>query len=103
MSKLEAEDPEKAKALKHQKQYQASILRAQGVTVKDDAKMLKNAIRKAEKRTKKSQKEWKERSKDVKQALKNKQIKRNENLAARAKGKKKKGRPGFEGSGTFLN
>lgn len=103
IAKLEVEDPEKAKEVKQQRAYKASILRAQGVTVKDDRKMLKNAIKKSERKSKKSQKEWKERTKEVNGTMKEKQIKRTENLKARNKGKKKKGRPGFEGSTAFLN
>jgi len=106
ISTLEQDDPERAKEIKTQKAFKAAIARSQGVAVKDDARLLKNAIRRQKAKTKKSQKEWKTRTKEVAQHAKERQVKRVQNLKERNAGKKKKkGRAGFEGTGSaaFLN
>lgn len=106
---LENVDAEAAKRIKMESGFEASMMRVQGVAVRDDPAMLKKAIKKREKSKEKSQKMWKERKKTVTNAIMTKQKKRVENLAARgtkAKSKAKKralNRPGFEGGGGFLN
>jgi hypothetical protein len=116
MAKLAEEDPEAAAAKKSEIAWKKAILRADGVKVKDDPKLLKKMIKRKEYTKKKTVKEWKERVSTVKKGLGMKQKKRTTNLQERAKakvekrinrGKKPKSaatkgskkRPGFEGGG----
>ena len=81
--------------------------RAAGEKVKDDASLLKKALKRHEGQKKKSEKEWTERKEGIQKGIEMKQKKRTDNLAKRkeekgskhSKGKSKKvKRPGFEGS-----
>lgn len=108
LAKLAAKDPEAAKEAKRQDAIKSSLLRMQGVTVKDDIKLLKKKLKQSDKGRQKSQKEWKARGTAIAEATKQKQMKRNENLKNRAlntkKAVKKRSRPGFESGATkFLN
>jgi len=107
LTTLEVENPEKAKELKQQKAIEASLLRVQGVTVKDNISMLKKAVKKSEKSKQKSNKEWKRRQTTIDNAIKEKRQKKQENLDSRAKNTKKaikkRNRPGFEAATSFLN
>lgn len=107
LAKLEATDPEKAAVIKQKIAVKKAALRLEGVTVKDDIKLLKKNIKKAEAGKKKSRKAWKEREDDVKAHIKQKQSSREENLKNRAlntkRAQKRKARPGFEGAAKFLN
>ncbi|TXT10769.1 hypothetical protein VHUM_02274 [Vanrija humicola] len=89
--------------------------RAAGGKVADDEKVLKKAVKREEKRKAKGGKEWVERKRTLEKAQAASIKKRNDNIAARADGKRnkrlgikdkgdkkaggksKKGRPGFEG------
>ena len=81
--------------------------RAAGEKVKDDASLLKKALKRHEGQKKKSEKEWTERKEGIQKGIEMKQKKRTDNLAKRreekgtkhSKGKTNKvKRPGFEGS-----
>lgn len=79
--------------------------RAHGERVKDDASLLKKALKRQEKQKSKSEKEWDNRIEGVRSSQEAKQKKRTENLQKRKdekhsknSGSKKIKRPGFEGS-----
>lgn len=119
LAKLAQEDPEAAAAKKSEIAWKKAILRADGVKVKDDPKLLKKMIKRKEYTKKKTVKEWKERVNTVKKDQGQKQKKRQNNLTERSaakvakrinRGKKPKAaggakggkgggkkRPGFEG------
>ncbi|GAB4836428.1 hypothetical protein Ancab_001340 [Ancistrocladus abbreviatus] len=103
--KLEQEgkkDPEKAK--KHAWKVVAD--RAMGKKVHDNTKLLKQSIRKEERKHKKSVEKWKERTKTTEMRKQEKQEKRKENIKSKIEQKKRRKiekrekklmRPGFEG------
>lgn len=121
LAKLEAQkvrlaglDKDKRKEVLEKETWLAARKRAEGEKVRNDEALLKKAVKRKEKTKKRSEKEWADRSDGVKMAQKQKQQRREKNLRERkevkmagragkkGKGKgpaKKKGRPGFEGSG----
>jgi len=102
--------------------FERAMLKAEGVKMKDDPKLLKKAIKRDEKEKKRSQGKWKDRSDKVTLEKKDKQDKRKQNIKEWHAGRKTKGakgktpakakdkggksplRPGFEGKKKgFLN
>ncbi|KAF4456577.1 ribosomal rna-processing protein 14 [Fusarium austroafricanum] len=113
--RLQELDAEKRADIAEKDVWLTARRRAEGEKIRDDEALLKRAVKRKEAAKKKSEKAWRERSDGVKQAQKDRQRKREENLQARrdnkllgkagkkkkkgaAGGAKKKGRPGFEGS-----
>ncbi|KAJ3327975.1 hypothetical protein HDU76_010815 [Blyttiomyces sp. JEL0837] len=101
-------DPEKAAAIESKEKWSKVMKMADGEAVKDDITLLKKSLKRKEKSKQASSKEWKERKSTVAKSIMDRQKRRNENLKARAEGKKtvkgkppggvkKKARPGFEG------
>ncbi|KAG0533970.1 hypothetical protein BDA96_04G238400 [Sorghum bicolor] len=95
-------DPEKASKIA----WDTARRRAAGEKVHDDPKLIKESLKKEEKRQQKHAAQWKERQKTVDKQKKEKQKKRTENIRDRAhqkkmrkieKREKKLMRPGFEG------
>ena len=95
-------DPEKASKIA----WDTARRRAAGEKVHDDPKLIKESLKKEEKRQQKHAAQWKERQKTVDNQRKEKQKKRTENIRDRAhqkkmrkieKREKKLMRPGFEG------
>lgn len=95
-------DPEKASKIA----WDVARRRAAGEKVHDDPKLIKESLKKEEKRQQKHAAQWKERQKTVDKQRKDKQKKRTENIRDRAQQKKmrkiekrekKLMRPGFEG------
>jgi len=95
-------DPEKASKIA----WDTARRRAAGEKVHDDPKLIKESLKKEEKRQQKHAALWKERQKTVDNQRKEKQKKRTENIRDRAhqkkmrkieKREKKLMRPGFEG------
>jgi hypothetical protein len=95
-------DPEKASKIA----WDTARRRAAGEKVHDDPKLIKESLKKEEKRQQKHAAQWKERQKTVDKQRKEKQKKRTENIRDRAhqkkmrkieKREKKLMRPGFEG------
>ena len=96
------QDPEKANKIA----WDTARRRAAGEKVHDDPKLIKESLKKEEKRQQKHAAQWKERQKTVDKQRKEKQKKRTENIRERAnqkkmrkieKREKKLMRPGFEG------
>ncbi|KAL6898799.1 SURF6 domain-containing protein [Trichoderma evansii] len=116
--RIEELDTEKRKDIEEKESWLNARRRAQGEKVHDDEAMLKKAVKRKEANKKKSEKAWKERATGVAQAQHERQKKREENIkqrredkllkrsgkkkkkgsAGKSAGKKKGGRPGFEGS-----
>ncbi|RCH85714.1 hypothetical protein CU098_003560 [Rhizopus stolonifer] len=109
MEKLKEENKSKADEMKEKDEWSKVIALATGDKPKDDAKLLKKAIKRQEKQKQKSGQEWNKRLEKVKIDEKNKIKKREENIKAKIEEKKnkkrgikvkpaaKKARPGFEG------
>ncbi|CAO2039770.1 unnamed protein product [Urochloa humidicola] len=96
------QDPEKANKIA----WDTARRRAAGEKVHDDPKLLRESLKKDEKRKQKHAAQWKDRQKTVDKQKKEKQMKRTENIRERAhqkkmrkieKREKKLMRPGFEG------
>jgi hypothetical protein len=96
------QDPEKANKIA----WDTARRRAAGEKVHDDPKLIKESLKKAEKRQQKHAAQWKERQRTVDNQKKEKQKKRTDNIRERAhqkkmrkieKREKKLMRPGFEG------
>ncbi|XP_004290206.1 PREDICTED: uncharacterized protein LOC101293538 isoform 1 [Fragaria vesca subsp. vesca] len=95
-------DPEKGKSLL----WKTATSRAAGVKVHDDPKLLKQSIKKDQKKHQKNAEKWKERVETTHKLKQDKQKKRSDNISAKldekkkrkiAKREKKLMRPGFEG------
>lgn len=111
-SRLAALDPEKQVDISEKDVWLNAKKRAHGERVRDDTSLLKKTLKRKEKQKKKSEKEWTARMDGVQKSQAMKQKKREMNLQKRrdekgtksgkSKGKpmvkKKKARPGFEGS-----
>jgi len=87
LDRLKAEDPEKAKAKQEKEQWKAAMLRAEGVKIKDDPKLLKKAIKRKETQKAKTKKDWGERLEIVDKFKVDKQKKRRTQLKDRAQAK----------------
>ena len=111
LQKLQETAPEKAQSIQESSKWSKVEALASGVKVKDDITLLKKSLKKKESIKAKSTKEWGQRKDSVQKSMIKKQQKRQENIQARidakkdarmnkGKGgnKKKKARPGFEGS-----
>ncbi|KAI8801004.1 surfeit locus protein 6-domain-containing protein [Cladochytrium replicatum] len=101
LQNLRSADPEKAESIEEAERWRNMMKMAQGEKVKDQAKILKQTVKRIEKKKSKSATAWKERDSSVKKAQEDRQKKRNENIRTRQekskKGKRKAARPGFEG------
>ncbi|KAI8335272.1 surfeit locus protein 6-domain-containing protein [Choanephora cucurbitarum] len=109
LEKLKDEDKSKADQAKEKEEWNKVIALATGEKPRDDAKLLKKAIKRQEKQKQKSSQEWNKRIDKVKMEEKNKIKKREDNIKAKIEEKKnkkrgikvkpaaKKARPGFEG------
>lgn len=109
--KLEEEKKNPEVAKKHM--WKAAMGRAQGTKVHDDPKLLKQSLKKEQKRHQKNAEKWKDRTETTQKLKADKQQKRSDNIAEKinqkkqrriAKREKKLLRPGFEGRKQgFLN
>ncbi|PVV00772.1 hypothetical protein BB560_004834, partial [Smittium megazygosporum] len=112
----------KKKKMKSNSAWKSAIQKAKGIKVRDNEKLVKKAIKKQEQRKRSSLKKWESRTTAVKEAIKEKQNKRDSNIKARIEAKKtrkphkktkspinknknkkssKKSRPGFEGKSSL--
>ncbi|KAJ1979142.1 hypothetical protein H4R34_002940 [Dimargaris verticillata] len=108
---LANEDQEAYKAAKEKDAWNRAMELAEGNKVRDNIKLLKKTVKRTQAKKRKSENEWKEREKQVAMDKAKRQKQRNENLKARANGKKDpkggkkaakpKQRPGFEGTARF--
>ncbi|KAF4472537.1 ribosomal rna-processing 14 [Fusarium albosuccineum] len=113
--RLQELDDEKRADIAEKEAWLTARRRVEGEKIRDDESLLKRAVKRKEAAKRKSEKAWRDRSDGVKQAQKERQRKREDNLRKRrddkllgkagkkkkksgAAGAKKKGRPGFEGS-----
>jgi exonuclease VII large subunit len=99
-------DPEKGGVISKKHSWKAATSRAAGIKVHDDPKLLKQSLKKGEKRHQKNAEKWKERIESQHKMKAEKQQKRSKNIAGRIEQKKmrkiekrekKLMRPGFEG------
>ncbi|KAJ6890350.1 hypothetical protein NC651_023992 [Populus alba x Populus x berolinensis] len=99
-------DPEKGGVISKKHSWKAATSRAAGIKVHDDPKLLKQSLKKGEKRHQKNAEKWKERIETQHKMKAEKQQKRSKNIAGRIEQKKmrriekrekKLMRPGFEG------
>ena len=91
IKKIEEKNPEKAKHLKEEIQWNRALKRASGEKVKDNPELLKKGIKKKEKMKNKTKKQWEGRVKEVEDKKEQKQVKRKDNLKkANDKRKEKK-------------
>ena len=108
-SRLNALDPAKQSAIAEKDLWLNARKRAHGETIRDDTSLLKKTLKRKEKTKKKSENEWSARVEGVEKGIAVRQKKREDNLQKRrdgkgkpsgkkAKTKKSKARPGFEGS-----
>lgn len=108
-SRLSALDPAKKTSILEKDLWLNARKRAHGEPVRDDTSLLKKTLKRKEKAKKKSEKEWGARVEGVEKGIAARQKKREDNLQKRrdgkgkpggkkAKAKKSKARPGFEGS-----
>jgi CRISPR/Cas system CSM-associated protein Csm4 (group 5 of RAMP superfamily) len=98
-------EPEKANDLDLQDKWRSAMDKAAGVKTKDDAGILKKAVKRIEKKREKSSKSWKDRIQATEMKKKSVQDKRTKNIEKRKEMKKegkmkklkKRGRilPGF--------
>lgn len=98
-------EKEKAEEMKEKEAWKAALAKAGGEKVKDDPDLLKKTIKRQEQKKKQSSKKWESRVENVKKGIRERQDKRQDNIAKRKKDKKmnklkkasKKGRiiPGF--------
>ena len=113
-ARLAAKDSGKAEAKLTKQKWDKAMARADGEVVKDDPKLLQQALKRQEAKKKKTKKEWGARVEQQQKQADAKQKQRRDNLKARAadkierrknRGKKVKPtkkpakRPGFEGGG----
>ncbi|CAK7327335.1 unnamed protein product [Dovyalis caffra] len=100
-------DPEKGGAISKKHSWKAATSRAAGIKVHDDPKLLKQSLKKGNKRHQKNTEKWKERVESQQKMKAEKQQKRSKNISGRIEQKKmrriekrekKLMRPGFEGS-----
>ena len=104
----EAGKHDEAAQLISQKSLDAALLRAQGIAVKDDKRILAKALKAKESKHKASAAQWADRKKAIKADQAAKQATKAENIEKRRMNSKKaqraKSRPGFEGgAGKFIN
>jgi hypothetical protein len=85
ISEIAAQDKTKADEILHAKSLNSALLKAQGITVKDNAKLLKKSIKKDAAKRKKSAKVWAERAAETKEGMKERAMKRDQNVADRSK------------------
>jgi hypothetical protein len=106
LGELEKTDASRAEAIKKSDAWTKAIQKSQGITVKDDVKLLKKSIHKMEKVKAKKADSWTDRKRKVEEEQAARQTKRNENIQARKDARKakragikvpQKKRPGFEG------
>lgn len=99
-------DPDKGEVVAKKHSWKAATSRAMGIKVHDNARILKESIKKEKKRHEKNVGKWKERVESREKLKGDKQQKRTGNIAERAqqnkarkiaKREKKLMRPGFEG------
>ncbi|XP_010276278.1 PREDICTED: surfeit locus protein 6 [Nelumbo nucifera] len=99
-------DPEKGEVISQKHSWKAATIRAAGVKVHDDPKLLKQSIKKEKKKHQKNVEKWKERIENKEKIRAEKQQTRSGNIAEKihqkklrriAKREKKLMRPGFEG------
>ena len=115
LEKLRAKDSDKAESKLQKLKWEKAMARADGEVVKDDPKLLQQALKRQESKKKKTKREWSARVETQQKQIDAKQKQRKANLKARAtekierrknRGKKTKAskkpvkRPGFEGGGT---
>lgn len=99
-------DPEKGGVISKKHSWKAAASRAAGIKVHDDPKLLKQSLKKGDKRHQKNAEKWKDRIETQQKMKAEKQQKRSKNIADRVEQKKRRRiekrekklmRPGFEG------
>lgn len=80
MAELKESDPGKHEKVAEQEDWKKAMIKATGVKVKDDVKLLKKTIKRRENQKKQSRDKWAERGKKVEERQKAKQDRRQRNI-----------------------
>lgn len=100
---IESKDELQQIMTKQREEWKNTMLKIEGVKLKDDEKLLRKALKKKEAKKRKSAIEWKGRERTVANSIADKQKRREENLAIRRgnkgvkKSKQQKMKPKFKG------
>ncbi|KAL3314077.1 surfeit locus protein [Cichlidogyrus casuarinus] len=90
MKALVVEAPEMANELQERRKWKLACLKAQGIKVRDDIKLIRRSAKMQENKKKKSRKAWEKRISQQEKQKQERQTKRNEHIQARKDAKKKK-------------
>ncbi|OMJ09250.1 Ribosomal RNA-processing protein 14 [Smittium culicis] len=94
---LAKENPEKHAEIAENSKWTMAILKASGVKLSNDEKLVAKSLKKQQQAKNKSAKTWAERKSTVKKSIAERQSKREANLKARSEGKKKSSKKGSGG------
>ena len=90
ISEVEMLDKEQAQEMTTKEIWKSALLKAEGVKPKDDAELLKKAMKRREQKKKSSERKWQEREKTRTKQMKDRQDKRAKNIAKKKEGRAEK-------------
>ena len=83
-------DKDQAEEMTTKERWKSALLKAEGVKLKDDPKLLKKAMKRREQKKQSSQRKWEEREKMLAKQMKDRQDKRSKNIARKKEGRASK-------------
>ena len=90
ISEVEVVDKDQAEEMTTKERWKSALLKAEGVKLKDDPKLLKKAMKRREQKKQSSQRKWEEREKMLAKQMKHRQDKRSKNIARKKEGRASK-------------